>query len=132
MKPFSTWCLGFLAGLTFFWVGMTSSGFDWARNWRLARASLEVEAIITRIEPHNHCVAHYEFEVNGERYQGKSPGGCAATIGDKIHVYYLPGEPAFSTPKTPGFDLVFVIFAPMILSAFAGLVVVAKMSRPRK
>ena len=121
-----------LCGLDVLWVGITSSGFNWTRHWRLAHASSEVEAVITGIEPHNHCLAHYEFEVDGERYQGKSSGGCTSSIGDKIHVHYLPGEPEFSTPKTPGFDLLFVIFAPMILSAFAGLAFVAKMSRPRK
>ena len=132
MKPFSAWCLGFFASLTFFWVGMTSSGFDWARHWRLAQASSEIEVVVTRTEPQNHCLAYYEFEVDGERYQGKGSGGCTARIGDKLHVYYLPGEPEFSTTKSPGSDLVFVIFAPMVLSAFAGLVVVARMSRPGK
>jgi len=116
----------------FFWVGITNSGFDWTRNWRLAWASLEVDAVIIRTEPQNHCLVEYQFEVNGERYQRKGSGGCTAGIGDKIHVYYLPGEPDFSTTKTPGFDLVFVIFAPMVLSAFAGLVVLARISRPGK
>jgi len=132
MKPFSTWCLGFFVALTFFWVSITSSGFDWTRNWKLARASSEVDAVIINTEPHNHCLVEYEFEVNGKRYEGKGPGGCTARIGDKIHVYYLAEDPAFSITKTPGFDLLFVIFAPIILSSFAGLLFVARMSRPRK
>ena len=118
--------------LIFFWGGITRSGFDWVRNWQLARSASEVDAVIVDIDPRNHCRVIYEFEVDGERYQRKGSGGCDARIGDKIHVYYLPREPEFSTTKTPGWDLVFVIYAPMIMSAFVGLIVVAWASRPGK
>src|SRR5262245_25925566 len=131
MKPISAFCLGFFAALTFYWVAATSSGFDWAREWKLSHSSSQVEAVVTRTEPHNHCRAHYEFEVNGQRYYG-SGSACSARIGDKLHVYYLPGDPTFSTIKSPGSDLVFMIFAPLILSAFAGLVVMARLGRPGK
>ena len=96
---------------TFYWVAATSGGFDWARHWRLAQTSSEVEAVVTRTEPNNHCLAHYEFEVDGQLYQG-SDSKCSASIGDKLRVYYLPGEPTFSTLKKPDDDLVFMIVAP--------------------
>jgi hypothetical protein len=132
MKPISAWCLGFFIALTFFWVSITSSGFEWKRQWRLAQASAEADAFVYRTEPHNHCLVHYQFEVDGEQYRGKGPGGCSAVIGDKVHVYYLPGQPAFSTLKTPGHDLSFVIVAPIVLSTIAGFITMVRLGRPGK
>ena len=129
MKPASAWCLGFFGGLIFFWGSITSSGFDWVRHWKLAFASAETEAVVTRTEPHNHCLAHYEFELDGQQYQG-SGSNCSANIGDKVHVHYLPGDPDFSTAKAPGSDLVFVIFAPLVLSCIAGVLLMVRLGRP--
>lgn len=131
MKPISAWCLGFVGALAFYWIAATSGGFDWTRHWRLARASSEAEAVVTRTEPHNHCLAHYEFEVDGHQYQG-SGSNCSARIGDKLHVYYLQGEPTFSTVKTPGSDLMFMIAAPTVLSVIAGFIVMMRIGRRGK
>jgi len=131
IKPISAFCLGFFLALTFYWVAATSSGFDWAREWRLAQTSLRAEAVVIRTEPQNHCAAYYEFEVDGQKYQG-SAAACSARIGDKFNVFYLPGDPAFSTVKTPGSDLLFMIFAPLVMSVIAGIVVMAQLGRPGK
>ena len=131
MKRISAWCLGFVGALTFYWLAASISGFDWTRHWRLAQASSKAEAVVTRTEPLNHCLAHYEFEVDGQRYQGSGPK-CSASVGDKFHVYYLPREPTFSTLKKPGADLVFIIVAPIVLSVIAGFILAVRIGRPGK
>jgi|GEM_PF-3381110 len=129
MRSISAWSLGFAGALTFFWGAATLSGFDWSRHWRLARTSLETQAVVTRLEPHNHCAAYYEFEVTGRKYQGFG-SDCSAHVGDKLRVHYLPEDPIYSTLKEPGFDLVFMIVAPLVLSVVAGLVVMVLVGRP--
>ena len=104
------------------------SGFDWAQQWRLTRSSSKAEAIVTRTEPDNHCIAHYEFEVNGKQYQGLG-SNCSIGVGGKLLVYYLPGDPTFSTAKTPGSDLEFMIFAPLVLAVGAGFIVMLQLGR---
>jgi hypothetical protein len=130
MKRTAAWCLGFGVALTFYWGAATfGGGFDWIRHWRLAQTSADAEAVVTRTEPNNHCAVFYEFEVEGQRYQNFG-SDCAARVGDKLRVHYLPGDPTFSTLKGPGSDLAFMIGAPLILSVVAGLVVMARLSRP--
>ena len=131
MKPTAAFCLGFFLALTFYWGAMTLSGFDWSSHWKLAHNSAEAEAIVARLEPYNHCLAHYEFEVAGRRYLG-SGSACSANVGDELHVYYRPEDPTFSTLKQPGSDLAFVIAAPLALSIIAGLVVMIRIGRPKE
>jgi hypothetical protein len=131
MKPITAWCLGFAATLTFFWGAATfGGGFDWVRHCRLARSSATAEAVVTRTEPGNHCAAFYEFQVAGQRYQNFG-SDCGAGVGDKLRVHYLPDDPSFSTLKSPGSDLVFMIGAPLALSVVAGFVVVARLRKRR-
>lgn len=125
MKRRTAWCLGFGGALTFYWWAATGSGFDWTRHWKLARSSATVEAVVTRTEPNNHCAAFYEFEVDGQKYQNFG-AECSAHVGDKLRVNYLPGDPAFSTLRAPGSDLVFVIGAPLVLSVVAGFAVMLR------
>lgn len=128
MKPNAAWCLGFLGALTFYWLATTLGGFDWSSHWKLARSAAEADAIVTRTEPDNHCMAYYEFNAGDQRYQG-SGSACSVGIGDKLHVYYLPSKPSFSTLKQPGEDLIFMIWAPLFLSIVAGFVVMFRIGR---
>lgn len=131
MNWLTAWCLGFFGALTFYWSAATlGGGFDWGRHYRLFESSAQAEARVTRVEPDNHCAAHFEFEVAGQRYQGSGPA-CGARVGDRIHVHYLPGEPTFSTLKRPGDDLVFMIVAPLLLSMVAGVFVMLALGRRR-
>jgi hypothetical protein len=130
MKRTTAWCLGFFGALTFYWSAATFLGFDWGRNYRLYESSAQAEARVARVEPANHCAAYFEFEVAGDRYQG-SGSVCGARVGDSIRVYYLPGEPTFSTLKRPGDDLVFMIVSPLLLSTVAGVVAILRFGRRR-
>jgi hypothetical protein len=129
MKRNTAWWLGFFGALTFYWGAATLGGFDWTMHWKLARTSAEAQASVARTEPQNHCLAYYEFEVAGRRYYG-SGSACSASVGDKLHAYYLPGDPTFNTLKQPGSDLAFMITAPLILSCIAGFIVMIRVGRP--
>src|SRR5262249_60311340 len=51
------WCLGFFGALIFYWSAATLwSRFDWSREWKLTFSSADAEAVVTRIEPNNHCI----------------------------------------------------------------------------
>jgi hypothetical protein len=126
MRRTTAWCLGFFGALTFYWGAATfGAGFDWVRHYRLYESSAQTQARVARVEPDSHCAAYYEFEVGGRRYEGSGPQ-CGARVGDRLDVYYLPEEPAFSTLKRPGDDLLFMIGAPLVLSLLAGVLVMLR------
>lgn len=126
----SAWWLGFGAALTFYWtVATLGAGFPWVRHCRLALRSAQTEAVITATEPANHNAAAYEFEVEGRRYRSSGQGIGPVEIGDKVTVFYLPDDPTFSTTKSPSEDLAFMIVGPLLMSAFAGFVMRARVGK---
>ena len=123
------WCLGFFGALIFYWSAATLwSRFDWSREWKLTFSSADAEAVVTRIEPNNHCTTYFEFEVAWERYRNSGPQ-CGVRVGDKLPVYYLPAEPTFSTLEKPGDDLAFMIVAPLLLSLVSGFVLMVRLGQ---
>jgi hypothetical protein len=130
MKRLTAWCLGFFGALTFYWGAATlGAGFDWVREYRLLRHAAQTDGIVTAREPQNHNVARYEFEASGKRYRSVGQGG--GPVGGKVTVYYLQDDPTFSTLKSPGDDLAFMIVASVVLSALAGFIVMARAGKKR-
>jgi hypothetical protein len=128
MSRLTGWCLGFFGALTFYWGAVTFGGsFDWVRHYRLLKEATHTEGTVTAREPKNHNVAHYEFEARGKRYRSVGQGGGG--VGEKVKVFYLPDDPTFSTLKSPGEDLAFMIVAPIVLSTLAGFVVLARLGK---
>ena len=130
MSQITAWCLGFVGALTFYWGAASfGGGFDWVRHYRLLKEASHTKGTITaRGEPKNS--AHYEFEARGKRYRSVGSGG--GSVGDEVTVFYLPDDPTFSTLKSPGEDLVFMIVAPVVLSTLAGFGVLVELSKKRR
>ena len=67
----------------------------WLGYWRLVAGGAEAVAVVTRIEPQNHCLAEYTYTVDSRSYSGRGPE-CATTVGERVPITYLISDPTFS------------------------------------
>ena len=86
---------------------------------------------MTALEPNSHGLARYEFEAGGKIYRSSQTGTSGLKVGDKVTVFYLPGEPGFSTLTAPGAAIRSNIEGSVIMSVIAGFVVAWRVGKSR-
>ena len=88
-----------------------------ANGWgflQLVRHGATVSAIVTDVDPGNHCRADYAFAVGGKSYWGTGPD-CDVGAGDSVLVTYKVSDPNHSCLGAAGDQL-----ANAVQFAFAG------------
>ena len=106
---------------TFFAAVINIQPHGWLAWYRLAYASQDTQATITRRQPEIHQTCFFTYTVNAHEYQG-SDTRCYSQVGASVSVTYLPAEPAFATLASPGGQFAFLVFAPLFMSALAGVI----------
>lgn len=97
--------------LTFVLVAVLFGQFNWFRFRTLARGGIRVEGEVTKLEPQNHLSVSYSYQVGGTAFLGVGKSGYgnpdfhSLKVGDKVHVYYDPRNPAKSILGEPEYRL---------------------------
>ena len=96
MKRFLiTWLLGGIATVIAMAVISAFESHGWWGYLTLVRHGAVAEAMVTRTDPRNHCLAEYTFVIDDWPYQGGT-AECSAKVGEKVLVTYLPESPYLS------------------------------------
>jgi hypothetical protein len=105
---------------TFFAIVINIQPHGWLAWYRLSCSGQETQATIVRRQPEIHQTCFFQYAVNSHKYEG-SDQGCHSQVGETLSVTYLPANPTFATLASPREQLAFLVFAPLFLSALAGV-----------
>jgi hypothetical protein len=115
-----------VAGLAFL-TGLALDDNGWLGYLRLVRGGTMTQGTVVRIEPANHCLAAYTFNVERETYSGVG-NACGASIGQTVDVTYLIAAPEHSClgsarerlhNELSTFALGAIIFPPVVILSLA-------------
>ncbi len=92
--------------------------------WNLKQNGRPIFASITKLEPQNHSLVHYEYTVNGYTYTGAQSecGLMNMAIGQKISAFYVYDNPKISCLGNPIHHFMgelFVVLAASLLFSLA-------------
>ena len=76
-------------------IGTAFKERGWDSYLRLIQAGSNCEAVITKTQPQNSCLAEYTFSVDGRSYSGSGPD-CTVRVGQKVIITYLVADPSSS------------------------------------
>ena len=107
--------------LTFFATIINIQPHGWLAWYRITYSGQVTQSTITRVQPEIHQTCFFKYTVNAHEYQG-SDTRCYSQVGASVSVTYLPAEPAFATLASPGGQFAFLVFAPLFMSALAGVI----------
>lgn len=106
---------------TFFAVTINSQPHGWLAWYSLWRSGQETQATITQRQPEFHQTCFFKYTVNAHDYEG-SDQRCQAQVGQVVSITYLPADPTFVTLASPREEFALLVFAPLLLSALAGVI----------
>lgn len=98
--------------LTWFVLAALSAGlglvlFDPLPDYRLNNSGVPSEGFVTALEPTNHQIVRYSYNVGGREYAGVGHGGHGnprfedIRVGQKVLVFYDPNNPQYSSLGHP-------------------------------
>ena len=74
------------------WVWIAPPGSGWYGYYQLANDGVETDATLVAVQPQNHCLVRFTFEVDGRQYSG-SGNECGVAVGEKVLITYLRSRP---------------------------------------
>ncbi len=105
--------LWFFIGATLTALFAIGTMSNWAAYLRLTTDSQSADAQITRVDPRNHCLAAYRFQIAGNTYTGAGRN-CEVDQDQKVTIAYYPANPnlsCFCSPPAALLNEVVSVFA---------------------
>ena len=120
LTPMRAGVFAALGVLAFFVLVINSEPHGWQAWYGLWRSGQTTRATVMQLHPEDHHGCSFRYTVDSKEYEAMDDG-CNARVGEVVSITYSPTNPTFATLRSPKQEFLFLLLAPLLVSALAGL-----------